>query len=487
MERLVADAAKIDKSVDANSLSFGNIVAAINVVQKEMGIYGTTALEAEKTISGSLNAMKGAWSNLITGIADDNADFDTLINNMVETVGTFAENIIPRVEIALSGIAGLIEKLAPIIIEKLPSLVDTLVPALISAATGMVNSVIDVLPSLLETIVTALVENAPLLIKAAIGLINSLIQSIQDNSQILIDGAINIVTTLANGILSMLPDIIKLGLDLIVSLALGIADALPELVPTIISVMMQIVDTLTQPDTLSNLLDAALVLILALADGLVQYIPALIDATITLIDRLITFLLEPENIKKLAEASVKIVVALAEGLIKSVGTLMGSVGTLISNIVAKFKENDWKQVGKNIVDGIWNGLKSTWESLKKWFTNAWDNLVGGVKDFLGIHSPSRVFAGIGKNMALGVGEGWEDTFGDVQDDIDSSLDFGEADYGITTSSTSIGDFSGGSSRSGYGGTQNVNVTVGIDNNANAMGLARALLPFLKIAEKEAYA
>ena len=134
-----------------------------------------------------------------------------------------------------------------------------------------------------------------------------------------------------------------------------------------------------------------------------------------------------------------------------------------------------------------DGLKKAWTSLKKWFTNAWDGLVGGVKDLLGIHSPSRVFAGIGKNMALGVGEGWEDTFGDVEDEIDNSLDFGEADYGVTTSSTSIGDFGGSSSSYGYGGSQNVNVTVGIDNSANAMGLARALLPFLKIAEKEVYA
>ena len=126
MQRLIKDAAALDSSIDANSLSFGNIVKAINVVQKEMGIYGTTALEAEKTISGSLNAMKGAWDNLITGIADDNADFDTLINNMVESAGAFAGNILPRIEVALGGIANLIEKLAPVIVEKIPSLVNTI-------------------------------------------------------------------------------------------------------------------------------------------------------------------------------------------------------------------------------------------------------------------------------------------------------------------------------------------------------------------------
>ena len=96
MERLIADASKLDSSIDANDMSFGNIVKSINAVQREMGIYGTTALEAEKTISGSLNSMKAAWSNLLTGIADDNAEFDILINKMVESVGTFAGKILPR-------------------------------------------------------------------------------------------------------------------------------------------------------------------------------------------------------------------------------------------------------------------------------------------------------------------------------------------------------------------------------------------------------
>ena len=218
---------------------------------------------------------------------------------------------------------------------------------------------------------------------------------------------------------------------------------------------MKFVDTLTQPETLSNLLDAALAVILALADGLVQFIPALIDATITLIDRLITFLLEPENIKKLAEAAVKIVVALAEGLIKSVGTLMGSVGKLISNVVAKFKETDWGKIGKDIVNGIWEGLKGVWNELSGWFSDAWDDLVGGVKDLLGIHSPSRVFAGIGKNMALGVGEGWEDEFGDIKKDIDKSLIFDDSSVGINASIRKVGAGAAGGAYGGKHGVVNV--------------------------------
>jgi hypothetical protein len=290
-------------------------------------------------------------------------------------------------------------------------------------------------------------------------IVQSIVDGISENQEMLMETAFETITYLANSLITMLPQIVQLGLDLIVSLANGIATSLPKLIPTVIDVMMKIVNTLTQPETLSNLLDAALAVILALADGLVQFVPALIDATITLIDRLITFILDPENITKLAEAAVKIVVALAEGLIKSVGTLMNSVGTLISNIVAKFKENDWKQVGKNIVDGLLNGLKNTWGNLKKWFTDAWDNLVGGVKDLLGIHSPSRVFAGIGKNMALGVGEGWEDEFGDIQGDIDKSLYFDDASVGINASIRKVGS---GEDGGAFGGTSIGNITINID-------------------------
>ena len=93
MERLIKDAAALDSSIDANSLSFANIVKAINVVQTEMGITGTTALEAGRTISGSIGAMKSAWTNLLTGLADGNADIGELVNNLVTTiVGDGTEN-----------------------------------------------------------------------------------------------------------------------------------------------------------------------------------------------------------------------------------------------------------------------------------------------------------------------------------------------------------------------------------------------------------
>lgn len=454
MARLIADAAKLDKSIDANDMSFGNIVKSINAVQKEMGIYGTTAKEASSTIQGSVNSMKASWQNLLTSFIGTGLSLEDEIENFVNSVSTVYDNIAPKIEIALDGAIQLIDGLFPKIIEKLPELIETLLPSIVDGALNIVQS---------------------------------FVTAISDNGDLLVQSAIDAVMTLANGILSMLPQIVQLGLNLIVSLATGIAENLDTLIPTIVDVILQIVNTLTSPDMLSKILDAALLLLVELSYGLMDAIPQLVDATLTIIENLVDFLLDPANLGKLINAAIQIVVALGVGLVKAIPRLIKSATKLVADFVKFFFDYDWGKLGKNIVDGLLNGLKRAWESLKKWISDAWDSLVGGIKDFLGIHSPSRVFAGIGKNMALGVGEGWDDAFGDVQDDINSSMDFGESDYGITTSSTSISDFGGGSSAYGYGGSQNVNVTVGIDDSANAMGLARALLPFLKIAEKEVYA
>ncbi len=157
MERLVKDAAKIDKSIDANSLSYGNVVKAIHAIQKEMGIYGTTQKEAEHTITGSLNSMKASWGNLLTAMASGE-NIDQCIENMVSSVEIFGKNVIPVAEKALVGIGTLVEKLAPIIADKLPDLANKLLPPLIKAATTLIKGLVKSLPSILKTVGTTIVD-----------------------------------------------------------------------------------------------------------------------------------------------------------------------------------------------------------------------------------------------------------------------------------------------------------------------------------------
>ena len=155
MQRLLEDAEKLS-GIEYDISSYADIVDAIHVVQTEIGITGTTAKEASTTIQGSVSSMKGAWKNLLVGMADDNADFGQLVNNLVESAVTVGENIIPRVEKTIQGLATFISSASDTII---PLVVDTIannLPMIISAGVDLVVSLagalIDAIPELLKAV-----------------------------------------------------------------------------------------------------------------------------------------------------------------------------------------------------------------------------------------------------------------------------------------------------------------------------------------------
>lgn len=158
MQRLVKDAAKLDKSIDASSLSYGNIVKAIHAVQKNLGITGTTAKEAEKTISGSLYAMKSAWGNLMPALIQGGDSFDQCVDNLVSSVKTFAGNIMPAIKKGLSGVGSLIEELSPILAKELPSMFNSLLPSLIKSAVSLVKGLASAVPKIIPTLVTSVIQ-----------------------------------------------------------------------------------------------------------------------------------------------------------------------------------------------------------------------------------------------------------------------------------------------------------------------------------------
>ena len=406
MERLIADAAKLDSSIKANDLSFGNIVKAINAVQTEMGITGTTALEAGRTISGSVGAMKSAWANLVTGFADGNADIESLINNLVTTIvgdGTESNlgvigNVLPAIERALGGIGTLIEGAVPKIVDILPGLVSKIAPSLISASTNLVKSLTIALPSLLQTIIDALIKNAPALIVASIAMVEQI----------------------SKGVLSMLPDILQLGIDLMFVLLDGITNMIgdPAFVQTIVDVVLKIVDILTNPDTIVKLLNSAVTIIVSLAKGLIQALPQLIAKV-------------PEIISNLVKA----------------------FGQFLQPVI---------DIGKNIIDGIKQGISNAWNGLVKWFKGLFGDLIGIAKKILGIASPSKVFKKIGGFTAEGFGAGFEDEFAHVKDDMEDALNFDDASVGINASIRKVG---AGAAGMAYGGSSFGDVYINI-NGAN---------------------
>ena len=436
---------------EATNYQMGNLAdmqsALVDYIDM-VGMSGYAQREASETITGSLSSMKAAWTNLVTGFADDSADLDNLIGNLTDSVVGYTDesgkqvkgvldNLLPAIEKSLGGIAKLIEGAAPKIIEILPGLVERVVPSVISAATGMVDAVVKVVPDLLNTVVDAIINHAPALI----------------------DSAIVLIGELSNGILNQLPQIVALGLDLIVSLANGIATSLPTLIPTIVDVILQIVDTLTSPEQLTTILNAALTLITELAYGLMDAIPQLVDACFTIIENLVDFLIDPTNIGMLLKAALDIIIALGTGIISSIPRLIEYWKKVPKSIIDNFKETDWGKLGKDLVDGFKNGISRAWTSLKTWFKNLFGDLIGIAKKILGIASPSKVFKKIGGFTAEGFGAGFEDEFAHVKDDMEDALNFDDASVGINASIRKVG---AGAAGGAFGGTSIGNITINID-------------------------
>lgn len=174
MKRLIKEAAamtdtqkELGVTVDSNSMSYANIVQAIHVVQANMGIMGTTSKEAATTIQGSTASMKSAWENLLTGIADPEQDFQTLVDNLVDSVITAGNNIIPRIKeivpTLIDGLSELVTQLAPyvsgVIMELEPTIeegLQTLFGGLSSVASELQPIVADVFSFFGDAIISGL-------------------------------------------------------------------------------------------------------------------------------------------------------------------------------------------------------------------------------------------------------------------------------------------------------------------------------------------
>ena len=268
MERLLETANKINAEqgimTDYSIENFSDIVEAIHVVQDEMGITGTTMKEASETITGSLMMTRAAWSNLVTGIADDNADFEQLIDNFVESAGIAANNLLPRIEVALTGVGKLIETLFPVIMDRIPSIITNTLPSILASAGSIVMALVD-----------GIIENAPMILETAI--------------------------------------------ELIITLANGIAQALPELVPAIADLILYLVEVITRPETLSALYDAAYAIVVALAEGLIKSVPTLLKAGVNLVRGVVN------AVKSQIGSMVKVGASLVEGLWRGVSNKIGWV------------------------------------------------------------------------------------------------------------------------------------------------------------------
>lgn len=444
MKRLLDDATKLS-NVEYDISSYADIVDAIHVVQTEMGITGTTAKEASETISGSINAAKSAYENLMTGLADENANLDGLIDNMADSVFTVIDNVLPRImevvprivdtvpklvgrlSAAFADIAGqlggLAEQLLPplmqaffTLVRTVTSALPTLLPQILNAALILfggllqglnetIPQILDTLPSIIQTLSQTLIANLPQLVTAGVQILVNLISGITQTIPTLISAIVDLFPVIVQAIMENLPLIIDAGLNLLLSLIAGIVQAIPEL----IAMLPTIIDTIVKKivSMLPRIIETGIQLLNSFISGIIQAIPSLIAALPQIITSTVNTIIA--NLPKIIQTGIELLGALISGIIQAIPTLIAALPQVFSAIINAFKGINWADLGKNIIDGVITGVKNAASNLLEVFKDLASSALNAVKEFFGIASPSKVMRDqVGKMLPAGMAQGVEE-------------------------------------------------------------------------------
>ena len=460
MAELLADAQAIS-GVEYDISSYSDIVEAIHVVQEEMGIAGTTSREASETISGSLGALSASWQNLVTGITNPDADLGALISDVVDKAQTALGNLTPAITQALGGIASLIEQVAPVISEQLPTLIDTVLPPLLDAATTLVLAVADNLPDILSAITSRLPDVLNQIIPVIVGLIPSLIvvagqiisaisSALVENAPELMQAGLEVMQTLVDSFLSAtegdgLTQLLDVTMQIIEMLANFLIENAPALMGAATELISQLILYFTSPDNQVMLTNLALQLILAIADGLVQAIPNLVSV-----------------IPQIIGANIEAAIQAFPLVLETVGSLLGDLALMVLGLVGGLMGQSydevignltliWDEVGQSLEDfavglgtwiiGIGTSISGMWTDIKDWFTGGiedamealsgwWDEISGWFSD---LASNALTWAGdmidnFVSGITGGVGRVGEAVSG-IADSIRSLIGFSEPEIG----------------------------------------------------------
>ncbi len=379
------DSAK--KSIGGLGKSFGTLGSAITgpfdvMMPKVTGSVrkiGSTVASLPGKIVSPIGKIGKAVAGKFPGITSAFSDFTGYL-------GTWGGNV----RSALSGVLGNVGKFMPGF-AKLMNF--GLVAGVLVAGLGLLNTQFG---EQINTLLTTMQTKGPELItNFCNGIVSALPNLTAQGGQIL--------NNLLLAITANLPAIIQGGISVVSSLISGIAQQLPTLIPTAVNLILTLASSLLS--NIDQIIDAGIDLLVGLAQGLVNALPQLINKAPTIIGQLASAIIR--NLPKILQAGIKIIGMLATGLIQAVPQLISKIPSIISQIKNAFTSINWGEVGSDIIKGIANGLKSAGGAIVEAAKSAAKSALNAAKDFLGIHSPSRVFRDqVGKMMALGMGIGF---------------------------------------------------------------------------------
>ena len=437
---------------DILKTSGGNAEAFADALLKAADT-GVSQEDVVKALGGDLGGLQTAFDNT-SGAAQAMAD--TQLDNLAGDITMF-KSALEGAQIVIS------DELSPSLRQFTQFGTESVTKLSEAFQEGGLTGAMGTLGGILSDGLGMIVEMLPTAIDAGMQLLGALGQGLLDNTPLIIDAAIQIVTLLGDGILNSLPVLVGAGMQIIASLASGLGGMLPTLIPALVETVMLMAGTLIE--NLPLVIDAGMQLISGLADGIIGAIPLLVDMLPDVITSICGFV--TENLSTILEQGVQILTSLATGIIGALPELIGQIPSIITGIVGTLSESFPSivstgvtlllelgggiisaipqlvaqlpsigaailgvlieipgmvlGVGKSIVEGLWSGISSmaSWVAEKvKGFASG---IVDGIKGFLGIHSPSTVFAEIGDNMALGLGKGFGDSMKNVTEDIKGAV------------------------------------------------------------------
>lgn len=451
------------------------------------GVMSDEAVKAAAAYQDSLQDMQTAFSGIKRGITSEFLPAITTVMDGITAIATgddsglgmltdginaFIEGLNETVPKVLSIGAQIVESLITSISQNAPMIIESAADIVSSFAEGIVNNISTLADSavlVVQTLIGKTSEMLPKLISAGLEIVKSLAKGISQNIKSITQTAVEVIVSIAETLTEpdTLTSILDAGLQIIVGLAQGLLEAIPTLIeslplvidnivtfildsiPLIIDAGVQLLTSLvSNMDTIVNSIVSAIPVIISniinsiidaipqiieagvkLLVSLVQNLPEIITNTVSVLPKLITGiadgLLSDGNIIKIAMVGVTLFASIVKELPTIIFEILKAIPQIITSIVSEFNNLMYKivEIGKNIVNGIWQGIESAGNWLGEQVSGFFGNIVNGVCDFLGIHSPSTVFAGIGENMALGVGEGFSDEFKGIKDDINGQMDF----------------------------------------------------------------
>lgn len=379
----------------------------------------------------ALSKVTTAFSDVISGVeGSDEALSDAISNLVTVAVQKLPEFLSFGVNILTSILTGIIQSI-PTLVAQIPTIVMSIIDAfsqmlpqlaesggqmLSMLADGLKNGIplmLEALPDVIMSFLDYITENLPDILDMGVELITSLAQGILDGIPKFLEKLPELITSFVQFITDNLPQILESGAEILTNLAQGIIDAIPELVERIPEILAAIGQGIV--DLAWMLLDIGGDIVGYIIDGISDLFQDFVDVASDITGWIWDGILDlGETIKGWGE--------------QIVDWIIDGIGSLGSTLF---------ETGKNIVTGLWDGAKSLWNGFTSWVGNGFNSLVGGVQNLLGIHSPSRVFAGIGKNMVLGLGEGWNSEIDGVKKQIESGMDFGTASVDFASSGLGI--------------------------------------------------